>query len=259
MRVICLVLSGIGTLLFGALFLYIQSDPAGFDKRIRDFALERVVSKVEGTLQNSSTDKAFSVAEDAAGMFSDRLKGRVEEMRSALDAGLPEFVANVIATACELDCERKGEVEEAVRDFYESKIARYGVGIDTLNELVIGEYERVSNELRTDLSIFSLSNFVALFFAFLLAIFRGKAAAHLAPISILLTLSTLTACLWYVFGQDWVLTIIYSQYWGIGYSIFLAVVFASLLDIAFFKARVTSFVLNGITNALGAAVQFVPC
>lgn len=128
-----------------------------------------------------------------------------------------------------------------------------------MEQLVVGKYDKVMDELRADLKIFTGSNAIMLAFAFLLSVFKGKAAAHLAPISFMLTASTVLMALWYVFGQNWVMTIIFSDYWGWGYSIFLAAIGAFLLDIALNAARITSVVFNTLSSAVGSAFHFVPC
>ncbi|MDA0663216.1 MAG: hypothetical protein O3B08_10315 [Proteobacteria bacterium] len=115
------------------------------------------------------------------------------------------------------------------------------------------------SKLRNDLKIFSGSSFIALFAAFLLSIFRANAAAHLLPFSIALSASTLTAVIWYVFGQDWVMTMIYSSYWGWAYPAVLSVIAVFLAEIAVNKARITTAVLNSIGNALGGLFHLIPC
>jgi len=115
------------------------------------------------------------------------------------------------------------------------------------------------SELRGDLAIFSGSNAVVLAFAFFLSFFRGRAAQHLLPISLALTTATLLMAYWYVFGQDWVMTIIFSNYWGWVYASVLAALSALLIDIAANKARVTSFLFNTIGQGIGSSFTFVPC
>jgi hypothetical protein len=46
---------------------------------------------------------------------------------------------------------------------------------------------------------------------------------------------------------------------GFAYLAYLGGVFAFLCDIIFNRARVTAEVLNALLNAVGSAVQVVPC
>lgn len=258
-RRINLILSAVGAVVFAALFLYIAFAPKDFDQRTRDFAIAKVKDKVDGELSGAAQTETADDISDFAGVFSERLQTEIEEMRASLDAGVAEFVADVLAAACKLDCERRAQAEIAVTAFYEATIANYGVHLERMQNLIEGEYDAIMSDLRADLKIFTATSFIALSFALLLAIFRGPAAAHLLPFSIALSGSTVLAAFWYALGQDWVMTIIFSNYWGWTYPSVLAVIAFFLCDIAANKARITSFVLNGIGNAFGGAFHFAPC
>lgn len=71
--------------------------------------------------------------------------------------------------------------------------------------------------------------------------------------------STLVSVSIYVFGQDWFYTILYNDYMGFTYLVYIAVIFSVLSDIAFNRARVVTEILNGVANTLGYALSLVPC
>ncbi len=258
-RKVNLVLSAVGAIIFSALFHYIQLAPKDFDERTRNFAVAKIEEKFDEQVGRAANSETMDSVATIAGQFSDKLEERVELLRNSLDAGAAEFIADVLAAACKLDCERREEAERMVRIFFESTIARYGFALDRVQSLIVGEYDEVMTELRADLKIFSGSSFVALLFALLLSLFRGAAAKHLLPISLALSVSTLIAVYWYVAGQDWVTTILFSDYWGWAYAMMLGVVSIFLMDIAANKARVTSTIFNGIGSAFGGEIHFSPC
>jgi hypothetical protein len=258
-RAINLTLTAVGAAVFAALLLYIVLAPTDFDQRTRDFAIAVVESRVQESLSDVARSETADRLTEIAGRLSERLEQRINALRDALDAGLDVFIADVLAAACELDCDRRDEARQAVRDFFEDSIARYGFALERIESLIVGEYEETMGELRADLSIFSGGNFLALAFAFGLAVFRGPAAAHLLPISLALTAATALAVTWYVLGQDWVMTIIFNDYWGWAYDVLLAVLALLMIDIAANRARVTSVVLNRVGNVFGGALSFVPC
>ena len=258
-RVVNMVLTFVGAAVFVSLFLYITLAPKDFDQRTRDFAISKVRAEVDQQLGDiANSDNATRISE-FAGRISGRLQARVDGMRASLDSGIDVVIADILAAACKLDCERRDEAAAAVRGFFEGSLERYGFALDRLSDLVEGEYDEVMDELRIDLKIFSGSNAVALCFAFLLSVFRGRAAAHLLPISICLTVSTVIAVLWYWQGQDWITSILYSEYWGWSYSIVLGGLSLLMVDIAANKSRVTSTVMNWIGSVFGGAFSFVPC
>lgn len=257
-RKINLCLSGIGALLFLVSFLYITLAPEDFDRRAQAFALSQVERSVDEKLSDIANSDTADRISDLAGRVSGRLQSEIDRARDSLDAGIDTFVADVLAAACKLDCERRDEAAAAVQRYYESSILRHSMALERIQSFIEGQFEEVMDELRADLKIFSGSSGLALGFAFLLALFRGPAARHLLPISITLSVATLIMVIWYGFGQDWVTTILYSDYWGWTYVIFLGLVSVLMLDIAANRARVCSFVFNGIGKLFGG-IEFSPC
>lgn len=258
-RFVNLCLTLLGAVTFAALFAYIAFAPSDFDQRTRDFAISKVQDKVDEQLGGLANSDLANKASDLAGRVSDRLQARVDNARNSLDSGMDVFIADVLAAACKLDCERREQAETAIREFYESSIIRNSKALDRLKGVIEGEYDSIMGELRADLKIFSGSTAIAFTLAFGLALFRGRAAAHLLPISMVLTLSTLIAVVWYVLGQDWVMTVLYSDYWGWGYAGLIAGLVILMIDIGVNEARITSGVFNAIGDVIGNGFTFVPC
>lgn len=258
-RKINLALSAVGAGVFLGLFAYIQLAPKDFDQRTRDFAIAKVEAKFDETFAAAANSETMDKVASVAGRFSSSMEEKVEALRSSLDSGVADFIADTLAAACRLDCERREQAKLMATAFFESTIARYGFAIDRTQALIVGEYDEVMTELRSDLKIFSGSSFVALLLALLLSLFRGAAAKHLLPISIALSVSTGLAVYWYVFGQDWVMTIIFSDYWGWAYASLLSILSVLMIDIAANRARVTSFVFNSLGNIFGHGFSFSPC
>ncbi len=257
-RQINLVLTGAGAALFGFLFLYVTLAPEDFDQRTRAFALVKMEGKIDEQLANLAGSSKLEKVTSFAGKYSETLEHKMEAMQASLDGGIAPLLAGILADTCELDCDQRAAVEEAITEIYENSILKYGFALDRVQNLVVGKYDETMSELRLDLRIFTGSSFAVLAFAFLLALFKGQAAAHLLPFSIVLTLSTVFAASWYALGQDWVTTIIFSSYWGWGYSVLLGIISLFLADIALFKAQITTNMINSIGNIFGE-VNLSPC
>jgi hypothetical protein len=255
-RVAILIISGLGVVVFASILALVQFAPDDLETRARDFALESVEARIENRLQDENTDRVLAGAQDIAGRFSDRLEGRVASVRAAIDEGLPELIADIIANACEFDCQRRAELTQNARAFFDSYMARYGIALETFRDIVEGEYEEIVEAIKADLTIFSACNLVLLLFIALLAMYRGSASAHLVPFAGLVLFSTFAAASWYLFGQDWFLTILFNNYWGYGYTILLGTIVIFLVDIAFFKAVMTTVVLNTVGAGL---FRLSPC
>lgn len=63
----------------------------------------------------------------------------------------------------------------------------------------------------------------------------------------------------YVFEQNWLLTVIFNDYLGFTYLAYLAVVFGLLCDIILNRARITTRIVNTVLEAIGSAASAVPC
>ncbi|MGB3626760.1 MAG: hypothetical protein WA989_13075 [Henriciella sp.] len=148
-RKVNLILSAIGLMVFAGLFLYVTLAPDDFDRRTRDFAVEKIRTELDDGLSSvASSDTAEDIS-SVAGRFSKRLQDRIDTWRGSLDAGIDVFIADILAAACELDCERRDEARRAVRRFYETSIERYGFALDRLEDIVVGEYRHVGTSRRS--------------------------------------------------------------------------------------------------------------
>jgi len=258
LRIANLVITAFGAGVFAALLAYVSLASEDFDRRTREFAIGLVQSRTETTLREiAHSDRTESIAA-FAGVFSKRLENDIKEFQESIDAGVPQLIADMLAAACRLDCDRKEAAEQSIMRIYGAVIDRYGTALERARLLVINEYDRAMAELRGDLQIFAGSTLVAFLGALALAIFKGRAAAHLIPISIALSLATALAVLWYVFGQDWVMTVIFSDYWGWSYAAIIATIWTLLADIAVNKARITTSILNGVGDIFGS-IPLSPC
>lgn len=245
--------------MFSAMFLYVSFAEQGFEQHTRDFVISEVEKKVDIFIPPTVKNKALNSFQSRGAKISAQIRKKAVQNQQVLDAGIDVMIADILASACKLDCSKRENTRRIVKRTYQQSILRDGLAVQRLNKFVIGEYDIVMQKLKRDLKIFTGSNAIILFIALLLSIFRGRAASHLLPFSIILTFATIIMGTWYIFGQNWFMTIIYSEYWGWGYSAFLAIIASFLIDIALNRARITSHVMNGISNVSGAAANFVPC
>jgi hypothetical protein len=254
-----LVLSMLGAITFAILFLYMTLSPRDFDRRVNNFAVARVQERVDHDLNMLAQSRVIQNASRLAGAFSKDLQQRVDQFRAAPREGLNRFIRDVLAAECLQDCERRQQARNAADSFYKRVLARYGVALDRLQKMAAGHYQDVMEQLRHDLRIFAGSSFLAFVFAVGLSLLRGQAARHLLPVSMALTTATILAIIWYVFGQDWVIAVIFNDYWGWAYAAVICTLTGLMLDIALNKARITSLGLNAIGNAIGKSFAFMPC
>ena len=88
---------------------------------------------------------------------------------------------------------------------------------------------------------------------------RQRAALQLALPAVVLAGAVVITTTLYLFNQNWLHTVLFSQYVGLGYVAYLGLAVAFLADIVFNRARVTTELVNIVLQALGSAIKAVPC
>lgn len=255
-------LTATGVFVFGALFWFVHASPDRFDRAIGNVVVSEVGDRLHAALPSllGENDVGASLIDEVAtrlpGQLGERVAAEVSAVEFLSKPDAEEIAQRVLAEVCE--CQR---VEETVPPDLGPVLA--DVLADTQVDLVrieeqirafaLGEYHAALSKLRRDVSIFAGTTLALFLAALLLGVFKGRASKHLLPISLVLTSATLLTGYWYVFGQDWIMTVVLSDYWGMAYPVFAAAVAAFPIDIALFRARVTTVLLN----AVGAVA--VPC
>ena len=117
----------------------------------------------------------------------------------------------------------------------------------------------VATELKRDIRIFTASNAAVFILLLLVSFMKPQAMMHLFLPAVLLAVSTLVCSYFYIFEQNWLLTIIHSSYLGFAYLAWLGAAFLFLCDIVFNRGRITTEILNAFFSAIGSALSAVPC
>jgi hypothetical protein len=107
--------------------------------------------------------------------------------------------------------------------------------------------------------IFTASNAAAFALLGVITMLRRRATLQLMLPALVLVGAVAIASAIYLFSQDWLHTIVFAQYVGLAYSLYLVGVALLLADVAFNRARVTTQLVNSALSALGAAASAVPC
>ena len=261
LRWINLWLTGTGTAVFWLLSSVVLFAPATFDNYAKDFAVSEVASRLGGLGRDPVGEG------NATGVLPDRVRehlpGDVRNRLSSLERLLtPEveaFVNALLMEACKLDCSRRGDVSALISSVFKRLRADLASARSRIRSFVLEQFDEVLGEVRRDVTIFTLTMSGLFLAAFLLGVLKRRASGHLFPLSVGLSTITLFMGAWYVFGQDWLLTVIFSDYWGLAYPAAATLLACFLLDIAFFRARITSNVINAVANTVGSTVSVSPC
>lgn len=259
MRIILRVAGLIGVLIFGTLFYFTYAMPEGVEEIASDFIKERIEKETREKIDSLS----LAASESTLGKIALKaMKGRekeIEELKRNLREKAYEKTAAVIAEMRDLSCECRVKYALRLKENLELRIS----GLERMNEKLMGfmksKYMEVVNKLTHDLRIFTGSN-LAMFMLLLIASFlKPKAVIQLVVPGLLLAASTVICSYFYLFEQNWFFTIIYSDFLGLWYLAYVGGLFLWFCDIILNKARGTTVIVNMILNAIGSAVQAVPC
>ena len=259
LKTILLVIGFIGTLFFGALFSLTYGVSESIERAGQNF--------IQTQIEKEFTERSNEFSQNLIGeKYTEKLKylkklnqKNIDKTQLYLDAKMPEMIASVIASMCRLDCNAKQELTDSIKSGYEEKIERLGISSDRMSDFIKGKYHETLTGLKLDLRIFLGSNALLFGLVFVISIIKARAVKHLYLPAGLLLISTFISIAIYIFGQNWFFTIIYNDFMGFGYLIYVSVLFALLCDIIFNHGRVTSAILNFIGNAIGTALNVVPC
>lgn len=121
-----------------------------------------------------------------------------------------------------------------------------GKAVSSLLRAVEQKYQQTLRQLQRDLRIFCFSNSV-LFLIVALAAWtsRGRFRTLLMP-ALLLSGSTGWLTYSYIFRQNWLHTLLFSDYFGWLYLIWVTLLFLFLCDVAFNKLRVTRTLVEAL-------------
>ncbi|MEO1034436.1 MAG: hypothetical protein AAFX44_02635 [Pseudomonadota bacterium] len=249
----------VGATLFLLAFSFTFSIPDWVER----FAADYIESEARERLEQTIDDLEPPAGESALARFAQTLleanEDKVREWKTMLKLKMDEQWADALAKVRDLSCECRQKYEELFREGLKSNVALVQAANDRIVDFIHSTYMEVTNELKRDIRIFTGSN--AAVFLLLLAVSFAKpqAMVHLFVPAILLTISTIACTYGYIFEQNWLLTIIHSDYLGIAYLGWLGVVFLFLRDIVLNRGRVTTEIVNAILNAIGSAASVVPC
>lgn len=244
-----------GILLFGVLLSATFVSPEKIEESAKGF----LKSQIEKEVRVKQQAIADSSATEAALKVAGRLGLEKEKIQADLNNDLPEKIASIIAAMCGYDCEKKKSLAQSITSGYMERIKNITVAESTLGDIVKDKYIEIVSNLKRDLRIFLGSNLAMFLLLLAITLFKPKTVQHLFLPGLLLVTATALSSTIYIFGQDWFYTILYNDYMGFGYLLYIATIFGFFMDIALNKARITTEIINGMANVVGSAFSVAPC
>jgi len=255
MRYSLLILSVLGSLLFGGAFALSFLEPLLIERAAREVVRIEVERRVGEKIDSLSSVRITGFAQRALGRTDDE----IVRTREAIRRDVPSKVAEIVAGMLNADCECRKRLVEYARKSYVERLSSLHQAREALSGLIESAYASVTRNLMRELRIFAASNAVAFALLGLITLIRRRATLQLLLPALVLVGAVMVTGGLYLFKQDWLHTILFGDYVGFAYPVYLAGVALLFTDVVFNRARVTTEIVNMFLEAVGAAARAVPC
>jgi hypothetical protein len=222
--------------------------------------IEREASKqVDETIASLQPPSGAGALSRMATALYKKNQEEIERHRESLRQRAHERLADAIAEIRNLDCECRSKWAQWLKEGTTYRIQLLRQANESLTEFIHATYAQIVADLKRDIRFFAVTNSIMFVLLLLVVFFKPQASLQLVVPGLLLAVATALCSYFYIFEQNWLLTIIYNDYLGYTYLVYLGTIFALLCDIVLNRARVSTEIVNAIFNAVGSAVSAVPC
>jgi hypothetical protein len=253
------VIGAVGAAIFLTFFAFTYSVPGWVETFAADYIESKAQERIDASIDAIRPPESENALAQLAKSMYEKNEAQIEQYKLNLRDKVHEQWAAAIASVRDLDCECREKWEDWFEGGFNSNIALLNAANEKVSNFIHSSYMDVATELKRDIRIFTASNAVVFILLLLVSFLKPQAITHLFLPGILLLVSTLICSYFYIFEQNWLLTIIQSSYLGFAYLAWLGVVFLLLCDVVFNRGRVTSGIINSFLHAVGSALTVFPC
>ena len=249
----------LGIAIFASVFSLTFAVPEWLESVASTYIERELSERLDTTIDRFSPPTREGLIGDLGRKLFEANEEKIADAKQQLRTKAHEAMALALAEIRNLDCECRSKYAAFFQQGFEFNISILQSANDKIVQTIQGGYMKMVGELKRDIRIFSLTNlavFVLLLFASLL---RPTAKIHLLVPTMLLVTSTLICSYFYVFQQDWLLTIVFSDYVGFGYLAYLGIVTVFLGDIIYNQGLMTTALLNRTLESIGSALTVPAC
>lgn len=240
-----------GALLFGFAFLTSLLAPAQLESALQRMLASELRVRADAQIERMQDTRLGRLAERMLAGQSER----IAQLKADLSSGLPQHIDAVLNEMLKPDCECRKGLRFSATEGSLLEIASLERASEQLKGFLQSQYRALADKLHREFRIFTGANALVLLTVGLTAWLRRRAGPHLLPSALLILAATIIVAGFYLFGQDWLRTILFSDYLGYGYVTWIGVVSLPLFDVAFNRGRITTEFFNAILEALGSAAS----
>jgi len=239
----------VGAAVFGLAFAITLLSPIQIERAARGFILAEIDERVGRALGSASEARVGRAAE----ILAERKE--IASLRERLATPAKPEIAAIVDRMQAPACDCRKAMLQAFDATAEKRISTLERAELRLRRMVEGHYGEVVAGLLRDMRIFTGVNLIAFLMLLALSVAKPSHVRQLFVPAILLGISAMIASGFYLLGQDWFFTLLYGDFVGWAYAIWLLLIFALLCDVALFKARITMRMVNAVQSVFGTAVS----
>ncbi len=243
-----------GVIVFGLSLALTFLSPIQVERAAREFIEGQIERQLRAEFGSVGADVGESRVGRLAGALADQHQGEIGALRGRLASGLNAQIASAVAQMQDLSCECRERLRRGLDAAAESRISMLERAEPQLRRIIEAKYGDIVADLLRDVRIFAGTNLLAFALLLLLSILRPSRIRQLFVPATLLGVAAVATSLFYLFGQNWFFTLLYADYFGWTYGLWLLLVFGLFVDIAIFRARITTRIVNTLFASVG-----IPC
>lgn len=246
-----------GAVLFGFALAVTFLSPVHVERAARGFIENQIERDIRDRLSAFQVEGRGARISRFAGALAERHSEEIRALRDRLAEGLNAQIAVSVGRMQDLNCECRQQMLQVLDAATRYRLSTLERAEPQLRRIIEGRYGEIVADLLRDLRIFTAANLLAFLLLLALSFLKPGHVRQLFVPGILLGVTALSASAIYLFGQNWFFTLLYGDFTGWAYVLWMALIYAFLLDVAVFKARVTNWIVNGVGGLLSSAP--VPC
>lgn len=241
-----------GLIGFGLSLALTYLSPIHVEHVARGFIQNQIERQIRDELgigrEGAGESRIGGLAEDLAEQHNEEIGA----LRERLATGLNAQVTATVARMQDLGCECRERMRQWLDVATQLRISTLQRAEPQLRQVIEGKYSEIVADLLRDLRIFLGTNLLAFVLLLVLSIAKPSHVRQLFVPGILLGVAAVAGSVIYLFGQNWFFTLLYGDFVGWAYGVWLLLIFGLFCDIVLFKARVTTRIVDALSTA-------VPC
>lgn len=244
-----------GALLFGSAFVASYTHPTLVEGMAKDVIRAEVERRVHERV--ASLDAGWLGA--VAGHLARRNAAEIATVRDRLADSVQAKVARIAAEMRDPECEcrRAGAAVLLQPSLWRRDLLP--LVNERLTALIRDRYMDAAARLTREFRIFTAANGLVLLLLGIAVVVRRNARMHLLPPALILAGSAVVAGWFYLFEQNWLHTILFSDYVGLGYFAWLAAPSLLIGDVLLNRGRISARLVNAGSHVVGGAAAALPC